>query len=441
MVSKVKDLSVPIKKVEFSDTVNPSLKKCSIYVMHTGENFNGSSFSRESVDKAKESLKNIPILASIKRDENYDPIDFEGHEMETRIIENSDDFNIKVVYIETPIGIVPESNNYRIETLENGEEWVVVDGYIWKEYGNGAYELLASEDKKVSMEIAVNDGYFDSEYLYHIEDYHYLGITCLGESHPPAMGSNAIISMFSESNSMKNEYNKLLNEIQSLEEGGSEMTVDETIVEEVKATNVEETEVVDNPIDEEDGVEGVEEEFAEDSIEEIEVVEEDDEDFAKKKKKKGSGGTRKCSTEESDEDEKEDFEAKYNEALAELNELKAKYVDLEANFESLNGEVSELREFKLNIEKQEKDVELNSIFEEYSALNKIEEYSSLFEKRYELDKEEIIKSLKVIAFDNGINIKKAKKDFSKNTIKVPVVGSVDLSTNSAWDVLERHIKK
>lgn len=428
MVSKVKDLSVPIKKVEFSETSNPSLKKCSIYVMHTGENFNGSSFSEESVEKAKESLKNIPILASIQRDENYDPIDFKGHEMETRIIENSNGFDWKTIYVEKPIGVIPETNNYRIETLENGEKWVVVDGYIWSEYSNGAYDLLKASDKKVSMEISVDGGYFDDEFMYHIEDYNYLGVTVLGEDYPPAMGGNAVISLFNKNESSKSEYSKLLNEIQSLEEGGNEMPEDDKKLEGVQEPGEVKVEPV---VDGEEGKEVVEgaEEGTKEGTEE--PVKDTSDDKTEDEKEQGEEG----------EEPKEDFEAKYNETLAELNELKAKYVDLEANFESLNGEVSELREFKTNIEKQEKDTELNEIFGEYEVLNKFSEYNDLFEKRYELDKEEIIKSLKVIAFDNGVNIKKAKKDFSKNSIKVPVVGGVDLSTNSDWDILERHIKK
>lgn len=435
-MNKVKNLSVPIKKVEFSDTSNPSLKKCSIYVMHTGENFNGSSFSRESVDKARESLKNIPILASIKRDENYDPIDFEGHEMETRIIENSDGFDVKVVYLETPIGVIPESNNYRIETLENGEEWVVVDGYIWQEYSNGAYDLLKSSDKKVSMEISVQDGMFDDNFIYHINTYNYLGVTVLGDDFPPAMNQNAIISLFSKSNSMKNEYSKLLNEIKTL--GEEEIKISkENIIEDFNATEVEKVKDIEETQDE------FEADVCPDCGKEICECEKDEEDEFAKKKKSGSGGKKKRRCSKDEDEEKEDFEVKYNETLAELNELKAKYVDLESNFESLNNEISELREFKISIEKQEKDTKLGEIFNEYSALNKFEEYKTLFEKRYDLEEDEIIKSLKVIAFDNGVNIKRQKKDFSKenNKIKIPLVDSIDIKTNSDWDILERHIKK
>ncbi len=220
-VSKeIKNLTMPINKIEFTETTNPSLNKCSIYVMHSNENLNNSSFSDESILYASKTLKNIPILASIKRDEDYNPVDFEGHEMEIRLIERSNgDYDWKTVYIEKPIGVIPESNNYRIETLENGEKWVVVDGYIWKEYSNGAYDLLKNEDKKVSMEISVDEGYFDDSFMYHIEKYNYLGVTVLGNNYPPAMGSNAVISLFNENDSAKEEYNKLLNEIETLKDG------------------------------------------------------------------------------------------------------------------------------------------------------------------------------------------------------------------------------
>lgn len=405
MDKEIKNLSMPISKMEFSDTINPSLSKCSIYVMHTGENLNGSSFSDDSVLNAKDTLKNIPILASIKRDEDYNPIDFEGHEMETRVIEKTNgDLDWKIVYIEKPIGVIPESNNYRVETLENGEKWVVVDGYIWKEYGNGAYDLLKNDDKKVSMEISVVDGYFDDNFMYHINKFNYLGVTVLGDNCPPAMGSNAVISLFKQDENAKEEYNKLLSEVNNLEGGSDLQEYNNEIIIETEQEEIKENET----------------EFNQDENIEIERIVENEETI----------------------EAKEDFEGRYNEVLTELNELKATYTDLNSNYLALQEENKTLAEFKLNIEKQQKDFELNDIFKEYSALSKVDGYNELFEKRYELDKEELVKSLKVLAFDNNIQINnKNKKDFSKNTIKVPVFSSHSESdTNSAWGILDKHIK-
>lgn len=132
----------------------------------------------------------------------------------------------------------------------------------------------------------------------------------------------------------------------------------------------------------------------------------------------------------------------YSKKDEELLDVKVQYSDLNSNYNKLIEENKTLAEFKLNIEKQQKDVELNDIFKEYSALSKVDGYNELFEKRYELDKEELVKSLKVLAFDNNIQINnKNKKDFSKNTIKVPVFSSHSESdTNSAWGILDKHIK-
>lgn len=142
-------------------------------------------------------------------------------------------------------------------------------------------------------------------------------------------------------------------------------------------------------------------------------------------------------------DKAQEFATKYSEQEKELNDTKATYTDLNSNYLALKENHKELVEFKLAIEKEQKDIELNSIFDEYSALNKIDGYAELFEKRYELEKEELIKSLKVLAFDNNVNLNaKNKKDFSKNTIKVPVFNlNNDKNANTAWDILDKYINK
>lgn len=386
MSKEIKNIALPINKIEYS-TSNKNLIKCTIYVMHTGENLNYSSFSEESVLKAKESLKNVPILANIKHDEDRNPTDFGGHDMDLHIIERANgDCEFKTVYIEKPVGVIPETNNYRIETLENGEKWVVVEGYIWKEYSD-SHELLVKSDKKISMEISVNGGFFDDNFMYHIEDYEYLGVTILGDDCPPAMGENATISLFNKSEDFKVEYTKLLEEVKNFEEGGIE--VEETKeLETVEAMKVEETLVVE---------EQVEETVTEAVVEEIEPIVETEEEFAKKKK---------C--------EEEDYETKYNEVVNELNELKAKYVDLEATYTALNDEVVGLREFKSNIETKEYQAEVDAMLEKYSELEDVQGYSEIIKDKYSMEIDKLETAIKVFAFDNGVVLgKKSKKNFTK----------------------------
>lgn len=138
----------------------------------------------------------------------------------------------------------------------------------------------------------------------------------------------------------------------------------------------------------------------------------------------------------------EEYNSKYSKQDDELRDMKGKYIDLNSTYVSLQEENKELAEFKLKIEKEQKDAELNSIFVEYSALNKVVGYNELFEKRYELEKEELIKSLKVLAFDNNIDINsKNKRDFSKNIVRVPVVNmEKESNTDTAWCILDKYIK-
>ena len=85
-----------------------------LLVMHD-DGINYSSFSKETMEDAKETLKNIPILAYIKKDE-YDNVDFDGHNIEAKLTENKDgDMEFKVHYLERPIGVIPETNDYHYE--------------------------------------------------------------------------------------------------------------------------------------------------------------------------------------------------------------------------------------------------------------------------------------------------------------------------------------
>lgn len=425
MSKEIKNIALPINKIEYSKS-NKNLIKCTIYVMHTGENLNYSSFSEESVLKAKESLKNVPILANIEHDKDHNPTDFGGHDMDLHIIERANgDCELKTVYIEKPVGVIPETNNYRIETLENGEKWVVVEGYIWKEYSD-SYELLTRTDKKVSMEISVDSGFFDDNFMYHIENYEYLGVTILGDNCPPAMGENAIISLFNKNEDFKVEYTKLLEEVKNFEEGGIEVEENkelETVEKQDEETIAETT--VEEDFAKEDKEE-TESESDESSVDEIEESKDKD-DFAKKKK---------C--------EQKDYEAKYKEAVNELNELKAKYVDLEAIYTALNDEVEELRQYKSNIEFEQHKAEVDEVLAKYSELETVDGYSELVKEKYTVDIKELEKAIKVFAFDNGVilNKKISKKSFSKETIKIPLLNNNnnEIVIDPYDGILDKYIK-
>lgn len=211
-----KVISVPIENYVFTE-LSDDLAKVRINVYHNSYNPNGSFFEDSCFTNSSESFKNKPICASYVYDDDGNIEDFQEH---------NDD--------EKPIGVLPETNNYTVQDIDN-LKWASVDGIIFKEYCPEAYELL-KEGKKISMEIEVLDGFRGKDKFYHIKQFNLLCITALGDAYDPAMGENATIELFSKSDSESfatkfsliiNRANEILNNIST--EGGKSMKREEII--------------------------------------------------------------------------------------------------------------------------------------------------------------------------------------------------------------------
>ncbi len=202
-----KYFSLPVEIIENKTfSFDDSLIPVDIKVMHSGLNLNNSTFFDEAIEDAKESLKNKPILGYVKKTDGTDEQDFAGHEMEISIGEDG----IKVIYLERPLGLIPESNNYAI-IEEDDKKFVFCRGYLWKEYLNSGYEILKDNpNKSVSMEIAVDDYSINDDGSINITKYRYLGVTVLGDDVNPAMtGAELnVVGQFNE-NGDEGFYNKI----------------------------------------------------------------------------------------------------------------------------------------------------------------------------------------------------------------------------------------
>lgn len=155
-----------------------------IVVMHNGLNRNLSYFSDEAIAKASWSLTDIPILGFIKElDGNQ--FDFDEHNISCSMVD--DEFTIE--HLGKIIGNIPKENEYHYTVFPDREEtFVIVRGYLWSEYMNKAFEIFKkNKEKSVSMEIVVDDGYFDDNDIFCITEYRYLGICILGDDVEPAM--------------------------------------------------------------------------------------------------------------------------------------------------------------------------------------------------------------------------------------------------------------
>ncbi len=176
---------------EFND---PRYMRVKIAVCHTGLNLNNSFITKETMLKAADSLKNIPILADVieKEDGTYD---YAGHTM-TIVDDAFNEGEQRIYYIEKVVGIVPESNEFELVYDEESENYYVfVTAFLYRDYGNYTVDILNKRGGQtdVSCEIYCNEISYNANEKYTcIDDFIFTGVTLLGADVSPAMvGANA----------------------------------------------------------------------------------------------------------------------------------------------------------------------------------------------------------------------------------------------------------
>lgn len=218
-------------------------------VCHDGVNPNKSKFIVEDMEEAKDSIKNIPILANVLFDEDDQP-QFSGHDM-TLEADKVNEGEYKLIYKETPIGVVPENCNHSIEEY-NGKNYVFVDCYIWKGYSNYAQDIIERDkDIKLSMEIIVDEySYNAKEKIFNVTAYRYQGITFLNKDYGTGMENALATTSAFEENDSKEKFIMLMQELKDVmcqnnisnSEGGS--NVDEAVLALLNQYNVKNEDLV-----------------------------------------------------------------------------------------------------------------------------------------------------------------------------------------------------
>ena len=198
--------------VSFAESKDPSLMSVTLKACHCGVNRNNSKITEKVMKKAFPTFANKPILAEIITDENGEK-DFGSHAF---TIETDEDGNEYTHYIESPVGIVPETNNIRLEyDKEQDKTYTIVDGYIFNYYGNETSEIIKRKNgTKVSVELEIYDmSWSGKDKVLVINDFSFAGITLLGESVGEGMlGSRLDIADFSKKDTV--DYSEQLFEMQ-----------------------------------------------------------------------------------------------------------------------------------------------------------------------------------------------------------------------------------
>ena len=217
--------SIPITFAVQNEISNHDTRfiNCTIDVLHTGTNFNGSVFSKDVVEENIDTIKNTPILGFIRKmpDGEYD---FKGHEY----IITKDENGVRRKNIGSVYGVIPETCNPRwfAKTLDSGEEVEVlqVDALLWSKLEDSKDIMLRDIEKGQSMELQPEsiDGYEDATTgLFHFTRFSFDGCTILGDGIDPAMqDANITINevQFTMSDFVKGIQNELNDKLKAFTE-------------------------------------------------------------------------------------------------------------------------------------------------------------------------------------------------------------------------------
>lgn len=383
-------VSVPVdERIELVEVTeqNPLISKCQIKVCYLGENRNGSFIDRQTAEKMSVGLRGCPIVGYYAKDTE----DFEEH---NRMIDLGGN-KFEIIDMTKPYGFTDVNAKIWFQdfTDDNQETrtYLMTEGYLWTDIYPESKRIVEKGNNQ-SMELYEEnfDGYWaespNSDHGFFIITEAIISKLCiLGEDYEPCFEGAQIATTFS----LQDEFNKLKEMFsamqEALQEGGSKEQMDQENLDTVVETEAE---------------------VLEEAVEEVTAAEED---FAcGDKKKKFEAEDEEQQTEEEVTEEVEETEASVDYKLDEIPEyveLQSQYAELEQKFnalteekDSINQQLSELQEYKLAKEKEEKMALINSFYmlseeDKADCVENIDKYS--------LD--EIEGKLSIICVRNKVN--------------------------------------
>lgn len=378
-----------------TEPISSNLVPVKLTLLHDDLNRNSSSLSMDAIKMAEPSLKNKPILAYIRKDENGE-YDFAGHEIEITL---SDD-GVKTTYLERPVGIIPEST--KVEYIsKDGKIYATCNGYIYKDYSNETLELIEKTNGKcVSVELSVEDGHIDMDSIFHITKFDYLGVTILSDDVTPGMDENCRIELFGNLEDYQEFIDKAKNDVFSFEQGGEEpasepaeptVDPDEPVVDPVEPT-VEPEEPKGEPTTEP----------AEPTVTSEEPVVEPDEPVTEPEPIANT------------EPDYSIFNELFDTEIKSLNDLKEVFI---STLQEMRNEIDSLQEYKRVNETAKRENEVAELMSRFSIEDDSIEELKAKALNFEIEVSDLEKELYVIAGKRAMS-KKDKANFSFNGIKL-----------------------
>lgn len=359
MAKKLLDFQAKISDVE---QINPLFSTCKVRILYTGRNRNMSTITRESVERALPSLKNIPIVGEFSQEK----ADYKGHGGAIDL--DSWDY----IHTTKPYGVVPESATYEWEEVKGRDgivrEYLTIHGcYLW----TGRYEeanTVIQNGKGQSMEIEIIDGEWDEDSdSYLINNFIFSALCILGDDVEPAFEDASITAYSFNKEEFKSEFTAMLNELKfSLEGNEDNKKEDEGMLKEILekySLTVEDLTAKGIEFDK------ISEDELEDKIIELFEIDVD----SASDNVDGSSNNGDVTSDEDDvsdeNDDDNDDSSDENFDLKELQDtidsLEKKNSTLQDDYNTLLEEVESLREFKIETEKKEHESKVSKMFKDF----------------------------------------------------------------------------
>lgn len=447
-----RNVPVTFNKVESIDSRFVKLK---IVLMHLGTNFNGSSFDRETVEKAIPTLANTPILGFIEENMAGE-MDFSDHRME--IVKDENGYKTK--YLGSAYGVIPADNNARFEDIvgSDGVErtYLVCDGLMWTKFDNSIEIINNMTYRNQSMELDEDyDGTLDDSGIFHFTRFKFYGACILSNSVEPAMINAKVEKMFSTADYMAEIQEKMeefkvsySNYQQSLmDKEAKDMNMKEEFLKLLDKYHLTEEEVYELgfKIEDYETVEDMEAELAKMAETVAKAKEQAQEDEGKeegaKEEFKAEEKPEEPEEEEDDLEKQITYLKEQSEVVqAEYEKLKTEYEALKEKHDELAKEAEHLTEFKATVLAKERQDQEDAIFEQFATQLDQEEMAPIKELASTMEIADIETALYALV---GKKIAKFSKQQTKESGVVKVEferGGMREDVTGYEYILKKHLK-
>jgi hypothetical protein len=316
---------------DIEPSLNPSFHKAKTRIMAIESVANRCNFSTNSVVDSLPTLKNVPIVAQYSDETG----NFKGHE-----------FDVRGSALTYGIGVIPESAEQWIEEVEeNGEtkKYLCSDVLLWKRQKKEFEFIKNHKGLNVSMEVMITDANFDDNEILNIDSFYFTAVTVLGVGVTPAFDSANITFAKNEEQikEMMFELNNFEREENTMPKASKEFEEQQPAEQPQEAEPVEPQEPKQQ------------EEPKEPEVDYKKLLEEEQVE---------SGRTIRELTQERDV------------LTQQLEQLKQ---DSAKELKDVMAELEELREYKITIEKQKRQVAIDNVLENFKDLQETDDFKEL----------------------------------------------------------------